>query len=60
MSDDMSENGCQYEERVGLTGSDFFCENQRNVDLSESSVEIDHRSQLCCLLCVELSASLFA
>ena len=24
MSDDMSENGCQYEERVGLTGSDFF------------------------------------
>ena len=40
MSDDMSENGCQYEERVGLTGSDiFFCENERNVDLSESSVE---------------------
>ena len=24
MSDDMSENGCQYEERVGLTGSDIF------------------------------------
>ena len=23
MSDDMSENGCQYEERVGLTGSDI-------------------------------------
>lgn len=57
MSDDMSENGCQYEERVGLTGSDFFLRTKGMLIFRIFHVEFDDdHSQVLCLLCVELSA----
>jgi hypothetical protein len=53
----MSENGCQYEERVGLTGSDFFLRTKGMLIFRIFHVEFDDdHSQVLCLLCVELSA----